>query len=311
MVDALQTPVIFLIFNRPDDTARVFEAIRQARPTILLVAADGARPDRPGEAEQCAATRAIIDQVDWPCQVLTNFADSNMGMKQRVSSALNWAFGQVEEAIILEDDCLPHPTFFRFCEEMLAYYRHDTRVMTISGDNTPAGFKQWRSPETSYHFSIYPRIWGWATWRRAWKLFDVDMTLWPQVDQGHWLQDILRDNRAIKDWQPRLQLNHERGRAWACQWVFTSWLQHGLTVVPKVNLISNIGFDLGASHTNDLHNLRNAAAVEAMTFPLVHPPFMVPDRLADRFTQENVYDFNLRTRIQRRLRLLMKMLRLS
>jgi hypothetical protein len=160
----VNTPIAFFIFNRPDTTARVFEAIRQAQPSKLLVVADGPRSTRPGEAEKCAATRAIIDQVDWECEVLTNYSDVNLGCRHRVSSGLDWVFEQVEEAIILEDDCLPHPTFFRFCEELLEWYRHDHRIVAISGDNFQNGHQ---SGEFSYYFSRYVHIWGWATWRRG------------------------------------------------------------------------------------------------------------------------------------------------
>jgi hypothetical protein len=152
----LKTPVAFLVFNRPESTIKVFEEIRRARPPRLLVAADGTRADRPGEAEKCAAVRAIIDTVDWPCEVLKNYSDVNLGCKVRVSSGLDWVFEQVEEAIILEDDCLPHPTFFRFCEELLERYRYDERVGIISGDNFLFGV---RRTQDSYYFSRYAHIW--------------------------------------------------------------------------------------------------------------------------------------------------------
>ena len=131
----METPVVFVIFSRPETTARVFEAIRQAQPAMLLVIADGPRPDRPEDVERCAATRAIIEQVDWDCEVLKNYADENMGCGKRPASGFTWAFEQVEQAIILEDDCLPHPSFFTYCETLLDYYRHDTRIMHINGNN--------------------------------------------------------------------------------------------------------------------------------------------------------------------------------
>ena len=147
----LNTPVVLIIFNRPDTTAKVFEAIRQAKPSQLLVIADGPRPEKPGEAEKCAATRAIIDRIDWDCEVLKNYSEINLGCQQRVSSGLDWVFQTVETAIILEDDCLPHPTFFRFCAELLAKYRDEPRVMAISGDNFQCG--QNSETDKSYYFS--------------------------------------------------------------------------------------------------------------------------------------------------------------
>ena len=178
----LTTPVAFLIFNRPDTTARVFEAIRQAKPPKLLVVADGPRPDRPDDVEKCKAARAIIDRVDWACEVLTNYSDLNLGCGKRPATGITWVFEQVEEAIIFEDDCLPHPSFFRFCEELLNYYRHDERIMVISGNNFQFGRNR---TDDSYYFSRYNHIWGWASWRRAWEYFDYDLKLWPKIGRAH------------------------------------------------------------------------------------------------------------------------------
>jgi hypothetical protein len=180
----IKTPVAFLVFNCPDTTIRVFEEIRCARPPKLLVVADGPRADRPGEADKCQAVRAVIETVDWPCEVLKNYSDVNLGCKIRVSSGLDWVFEQVEEAIILEGDCLPHPTFFRFCEELLETYRDDERIGMISGDNFQFGRKR---GDASYYFSRYNHIWGWASWRRAWQHYDRNMAIWPKFRDDHWL----------------------------------------------------------------------------------------------------------------------------
>jgi hypothetical protein len=287
----LKTPIAFIIFRRADNTERVFEAIRQAKPPKLLVVADGPRADRPGEAEKCAATRAIIDSVDWECEVIKNYSDVNMGMKQREVSGFNWIFGLVEEAIILEDDCLPHMTFFRFCEELLEYYRHDTRIMTISGDNSPLGY---RRTEDSYYFSHFSRTWGWATWRRAWEYYDVEMKKWPQVRDNNWLKDVLQDDKAVKRWTYLLQSTYEgydkKWDTWDYQWTLASWMQNGLTIIPNVNLITNLGFGAEGTLTKDAGNPRDNLPVQSLTFPLKHPPFMIRDTQADAFTQRNVYD---------------------
>ena len=171
----LETPVSFFIFNRPETTLRVFEEIRKARPPRLLVVADGPRPDHVEDIQNCAQARALLERVDWPCELLLNYSDQNLGCKQRVSRGLDWVFQNAEQAIILEDDCLPHPTFFRFCDELLKYYRSDERIMHISGDNFQWGRK---SGESSYYFSLYPHVWGWATWASRWKKYDVDMRAW-------------------------------------------------------------------------------------------------------------------------------------
>jgi hypothetical protein len=303
---SLNTPVALIIFNRPDNTAQVFEAIRQAQPPLLLVAADGPRSNHPGEAAQCAATRAIIEQVDWDCKVLTDYSDTNMGMKRRESSAFDWIFATVEEAIILEDDCLPHPSFFRYCEELLNYYRHDSRIMTISGDNTPLGFKNKRNPHDSYYFSIYPRTWGWATWRRAWQHYDINMTLWPQIRDEQWLKDILQEENAIRCWKQTFQSCYDGFETWDFQWILSSWLQGGLTIIPHHNLMTNLGFGAAATNTLDVQSPRSHVPTQAMTFPLQHPAWVVPDRLADAFTQDNVYDYSRLAGIRRRVHSLLK-----
>lgn len=183
----LQTPVVFFIFDRPDTTARVFAEIARGKPPKLLLVADGPRPDHPGEAEKCAAARAVVEQVDWPCEALTDYAETNLGCRRRVSSGLDWVFATVEEAIILEDNCLPHPTFFRFCEELLERYRDDERVMRISGGNHKFGRK---IGTDSYYFTRYAHVWGWASWRRAWRYYDVNMKSWMSATDKRAFLDV-------------------------------------------------------------------------------------------------------------------------
>ena len=300
----MKTPIAFFIFRRPDTTEKVFEVIRQAKPSKLLVVADGPRPDRPGEAEKCAAARAIIERVDWECEVLKNYSDINLGAKQRGASAINWVFEQVEEAIILEDDCIPHPTFFRFCEELLDYYRDDQRIMGICGDNSPMGGQ--RQTEHSYYFSRLPLIWGWATWKRAWQYYDVSIKLWPMVKEGNWLKHILRSERATKAWSDIFDSIYEdKVDAWDYQWAFACWLQSGLNVVSNVNLISNCGFNAEATHTINPDSFRANAPVEAMDFPMQHPPFMICDTQIEELVWKQDYP-DLSSRIQRKIRKILR-----
>ncbi|MCX5679732.1 MAG: glycosyltransferase family 2 protein, partial [Candidatus Omnitrophica bacterium] len=180
----LETPVVLTIFNRPDKTELVFNAISKARPRQLFVIADGPRPDAPGENERCLDARAIIERVDWDCCLRKNYSDVNMGCKRRVSSGLDWVFSSVEEAILLEDDTLPSHSFLFFCQELLEKYRYDNRINYISGTNYQLGKSR---TDYSYFFSRYASFWGWATWRRAWRHYDVDMKSWPQVKKDHLL----------------------------------------------------------------------------------------------------------------------------
>ena len=282
---SLKAPVCLIIFNRPDTTQKVFEAIRQVKPPKLLVIADGARPERPEEAEKCTTAREIINQVDWDCEVLTNYSDINLGCRKRVSSGLNWVFEQVEEAIILEDDCLPHPTFFRFCEELLERYRHDNGIMAISGDNFQWGRKR---TNYSYYFSRYNHIWGWATWRRAWQVYDLEMKRWPEIRDSNWLNDILQDSKAVNYWSKIFQGVYEGFNTWDYPWTFACWIHNGLTILPNVNLVSNIGFGAEATHTKSVTKFANMPT-EEMSFPLQHPPFIIRDTQSDEITETTIF----------------------
>jgi hypothetical protein len=283
---SLSTPVVLIIFNRPDTTEKVFQAIRQAQPQKLLIIADGPRIDRPDEAQKCALSRAVIDQVDWECEVLTNYSDINLGCKYRVSTGIDWVFSEVEEAIILEDDCLPAASFFQFCQNLLEKYRDDERIMMISGDNFQPEDKQF---EDSYYFSKYVHIWGWATWRRAWQHYDVEMSSWKEFQDKGLLKDTCNDPIEAEYW---LKIFNDVANncidTWDQQWVYTCWQQSGMSITPSVNLISNIGFRDDATHTlwksprsemktGDIQNIR-------------HPTFILKNHDADTYTFENVFE---------------------
>ncbi|MEH2419901.1 MAG: glycosyltransferase family 2 protein [Nostoc sp.] len=285
----METPVTFIIFKRPLTTEKVFDAIRKAKPTKLFVIADGPRTDHEGEAEKCEATRAIIERVDWDCEVIKNYSDINLGCAKRVSSGLDWVFNNVEETIILEDDCIPHPTFFRFSEELLKKYRNDTRIATISAQNLQFGRKR---TNYSYYFSRYNHCWGWASWRRAWKHYDLTIKLWKEVEAENLLHDILIDPKAVNYWQRIFKsvYNNPTGITWDYQWTFACWIQGSLSIIPNVNLISNVGVGVDATHftSNQEFSFINMS-MQAIQFPLKHPPFIVRNIEADNFTQKTVY----------------------
>ncbi|BCM88223.1 hypothetical protein IAD21_00050 [Abditibacteriota bacterium] len=287
----LKTPVVLAVFARPDTTAQVMETIRQAQPPKLLIIADGPRPERDGEDESCARTRAIAESVDWECELLTNYSDVNLGLKMRLQSGLKWVFEQVEEAIILEDDCVPHPSFFRFCEEMLERYRDTPQVMTISGGNFQFGEK---TTESSYGFSRYPLIWGWATWRRAWQFYEPDMQSWPALRSASWLEGIV-DRQAANYWSYIFQKAYEGLNTWDYALTFSCWKQEMLNVHPAQNLVSNIGFRSDATHPdNGIGYQYSHMLTEAMQFPLQHPDKITRDEMADEFTEEVLFSGNLK-----------------
>jgi hypothetical protein len=284
----LETPVALIIFNRPDTTERVFAEIARAKPRRLLVIADGPRRERPGESERCAAARAVVQRVDWDCDVETDFSDVNLGCGRRVATGIGWVFEQVDEAIILEDDCIPHPTFFRFCAELLTRYRHDERVMHIGG----GGFQLGRSNDAlSYFFSRHYPSWGWASWRRAWQHFDIGLTLWPALRDKGWLREIVGDDRLIEHWHRMLDLAHaglDNVNAWDFQWTFACWVQNGLAVLPHATLVSNVGFRSDATHTRQPSDRIGHLPTAAMPFPLKHPQYMLRDADADRVFADHV-----------------------
>lgn len=280
----LKTPVAFLIFNRPETTEKVFAEIARVKPRKLLVVADGARSEKAGEAERCASARAVIERIDWDCEVFKNYSDVNLGCKRRVSSGLDWVFETVEESIVLEDDCLPSPSFFPFCEELLGRYRDDDRVMQICGSNF---LKGWKRNEYSYYFSNYGPIWGWASWRRAWKFYDVEMKFWPEFREKKLFEDFCLN---LEEAQQRLKIYDKicSGEidTWDYQWGFAKLANSGLSIIPNENLITNIGFGADATHTSAYDKFAGLEG-RVLEFPLRHPEFVLRDRPSDlRYVNE-------------------------
>jgi hypothetical protein len=241
------TPVLFLIFNRPDKTRKVFNKIRQVKPRQLFIAADGPRISIPGEAEKCQQTRKIIEEIDWDCELFTLFREQNLGCKKSVSSAINWFFDNVDEGVILEDDCVPDTSFFYFCKEMLNFHRHNEVVMHIGGSNFKFGRK---FTNETYYLSRYSYIWGWATWRRAWVKYDINMKCYPKFKSQQKIKKIVRNKKIQKIWLDIFERVYDNKiDTWDYQWQFCIWNNDSYTILPNVNLISNIGFDGEGTHT--------------------------------------------------------------
>lgn len=280
--DQFETPILFLIFNRPDTTQLVFNEIKKLHPKYLFVAADGPRKDKPDDHNNCMLTREIIQQVNWDCHIFTLFRDQNLGCKTAVSSAIDWFFSQVDEGIILEDDCLPDPSFFQFCQDLLRKYRNDSRIMMIGGTNFQ--FNKNKS-YNSYYFSRYFHIWGWASWKRAWKFYDVEMSFWPEIRKNGLLYDILQDKRIIKYWESIFnKVYNGYINTWDYQWVFSCWIQGGLSIIPNQNLISNIGFGQSGTHTTG-DNIFSKMSHFSINFPLKHPNYVIRNTIADDYTE--------------------------
>jgi hypothetical protein len=292
---SMDTPLLLIAWRRPHTLRLVIDAIRPVAPTRLYVACDGPNPDRPGEAEKVAAARAVIEhEIDWPCQIERLYSDVNQGCRLGVSRAITWFFEQVEEGIILEDDCVPHPDFFPYCSTLLERYRHDTRVWCISGSNFQNG--QLRG-DGSYYFSRYSHCWGWATWRRCWQNYDADLSSWPALRDSGLLQTIFEDPLERTYWNTIWQRLLDEGvpDSWAYRWTFTCLSNSGLTSLPIYNLVSNVGFDVDATHTPYAHAepgslarfvVNNTTVLPGLDGPVIHPRFVLRDVVADRFEFE-------------------------
>ena len=297
----MDVAVLFLVFNRPEPTRRVFEAIRASRPSRLYIAADGPRTDRAGEAERCAEVRAIATNIDWPCKVETLFRDENLGCKHGVAQGIDWFFVHEPEGIILEDDVLPHSTFFLYCKTLLEHYRDDPSIAMISGCNLVGDC---HDSAASYFFSRYLHVWGWASWRRAWSAYDVDMGGWPSPAASAQLAKVLGGRSAAISYWREVFDRMARGEidTWDYQWVFASWMRDMLAIIPAETLIENIGFGDGATHTTgDLPAIARARAV-AMAFPLQHAPVAETgsvDAIIERVAMDITPTTNLRATLRR------------
>ena len=297
-MNQLNSPVVMIVFNRPEPTRRVFAAIAKARPSRLLIIADGPRPDRQEEAERCAQVRQIVSRVDWPCKVDTNFAAENMGCRKRVISGLNWVFSLVEEAMILEDDCLPDPSFFPYCAELLERYREDPQIGLIAGFNYEGSFRH----SHSYYFSPLVPIWGWATWRRCWQQYDEHMKGWPEAKRSGLLKRLFPNGRVVAYWNYVFDRMHggTGPNTWDYQWTYTSWSRHWLNILPATNLVQNIGFGEDATHTTNLDPIATIRA-DKMAFPLSHPPAIKPWQSRTMALQKRVFVHSTFQRIKRKI----------
>jgi hypothetical protein len=303
----LKTPVALILYNRPHLTEAVFSAIAKAQPSQLFLVADG--PKCPSDLERCHQARSVVKRVDWPCAIKTNFSEQNLGCRERIVSGLNWVFSEVDQAIVLEDDCVPHSCFFRFCETLLDKYRHDDRVMEIGGGNYQFGKV---TDTNSYYFSKYAHTNGWATWRRAWRHFDESISAWPHLkESGEW--KLLCDDAKERQYWTSIYdaiFEGELKTSWDYQWQLARWRHGGLAAVPRLNLVSNIGFGSGATHTR----WKWSSIADLPTYDLGqirHPESITTNQQADRCMFEKVFLGNRLRRTLRKARMLWRSLQLT
>lgn len=290
---SFNTPILFLIFNRPEVTQSVFDEIKKQKPKYLYVAADGARPAVIEDIENCKVTRDLVmEGVDWECEIKTLFREENVGCGIAVSEAITWFFENVEQGIILEDDCLPHPSFFSYCETLLERYKENDQVYAIGGSNLQNGN---RVGDASYFFSNYAYVWGWASWRRAWNSYDFSLKQLEAFKEKQLIKTV--DKRTVfkNYWISIFEKTASKEiDTWDYQWTFTVWNNGGLTIVPNVNLISNIGFGEEATHTTGSSPL-SKMAVKDIGF-VVHLSDIQVDKKADRYVSDTAYNIIKKTK---------------
>jgi len=272
----MNTPVLFLIYNRPEYTNKVFEAIRKAKPRKLFIHADGPKKGNVDDIKLCIETRNILNQIDWKCEVKTLFRDENLGCKLGMSGGISWFFEEIEEGIILEDDCLPTQSFFRYCEILLNKYREKKEIMMISGSN-PSVFVD---IDTDYFFSHFYHIWGWATWRRSWKKFDIEISTWPKFRDSDFLEKKFPTNVTNRIFLKQMfdQIYSKPASVWGVQWTYACLTNNGFAILPAQNMISNIGF-VGTHKMNDKQLALETKEIEVDT--LRHPNKVEADSIID------------------------------
>ena len=275
------TPILFIVFNRPSTTKQVFDRIRLIKPKYLYVAADGPRVNNSSDIQNCNQVKSIINEIDWDCELKTLYRDENLGCGKGVSQAISWFFNQVEYGIILEDDCLPDISFFQFAQEMLIKYENNQHIMIVAGTNPIAD----KFPmKTSYTFGYTAGIWGWASWKRAWNYYNYTIPEWsnPEVQAQfiNFTNNPIWENQFIDGLN---KVNKGLLDTWDYQWLFYRMVNNGMGIIPKTNLISNIGFGSLATHTfEENHEMANKST-NSLTFPLIHPNYIIPNNNYDSF----------------------------
>ncbi len=279
------TPILFLVFNRIETTQVVFERIKSVKPKYLYIASDGARKFVEGEDLLVENVRKfVLENIDWDCEIKTLFRNNNLGCGVAVSSAIDWFFENEEMGIIIEDDCLVSKSFFEYSEQLLNKYRFCPEVVSICSSNS-VGFK---STLSSYTFSRYSLIWGWATWRRAWLNYDLDIKLWPSLKANNWLEKLNTSKSFYNYWTHVFDTCYNKEvNTWDFQWNFASFLHGGISIIPNVNMVRNIG--IGINETHKVDKYFSNFIDNDIIFPLKHPSSFEINSDIDSLLDSNVF----------------------
>jgi hypothetical protein len=300
----METPILFLVFNRPSLTQRVFDEIKKAKPKKLYVAIDGPRKGNQFDLENIEEVIKIVSEIKWDCDFKILKRENNLGCGVAISKSINWFFSNVEEGIILEDDCVPSQDFFFFCESMLEKYRNDSRIMAINGSN-PLGHIQ---VDSTYFYSKYNFVWGWATWKRAWDFYEFDLTVESNFQRRkNLLKSFKYDLVSVRSWYKHLDLvKNGKINTWDYQWMYTCWKKNGFTITPKSNLVCNIGNELDPTHgvvDASYLNLKQIELIKPIHSPKRFRRNLSIDKKIARYRFGNYFFYFLREKLLKTIRL--------
>lgn len=296
----MKTPIVIVIFNRPYHTQRVLESLRPIKPETIFVVSDGPRDSIIQDQNNCAEARRLFEKIDWKCDLIKKYSDVNLGCFKNVSLGLDWAFSQTEEAIILEDDCIADPSFFQYCEVLLEKYKQEPKIGVISGNNFQNGHLR---GDSSYYYSIFNHLWGWATWKRAWELFDPLMNDWISGKDHVWFKKLWSHYPKGENYWRKCfdQVSQNKIDSWGYRWTYSCWKNNLLTTIPQTNLVTNIGFGPQSTHTKNKYDISANLRTKSIKLPLEHPLLIEKNKEADIYTQKTIFSSSLFQRVSQRL----------
>lgn len=271
-------PILILVYNRPDTFKKLIYCLKKIQPKKIYIRGDG--PVNADDVIKINAVKKTILRINWNCKILTNFNKINIGCRGSVSSGIDWFFSTEKMGVILEDDCLPNTSFFKFCEILLKRFRYNKKIYTISGSN----FQNKITTDNDYYFTKYPHCWGWATWARAWKSYDQNLSFWTKWKKTDKWKKYIKLTIEKKYWEKIFNnVLKKKIDSWAYVWTASVWYKNGVAIVPKTSLINNIGFDDRATHTQNSQT-KSISNLKNLKFPLKHPKRIKIDIRADNYT---------------------------
>ena len=292
----INTPIVLICFNRPNETAKIFNKIKLIKPKKLFLIMDGPRIGEQEDIINCLLVKNIVTNISWNCIVYKNFSKKNLGLKKRIVSGLNWVFSKTKSAIILEDDCLPNRDFFTFCQKLLIYYEKNNTVRFITGNNFQ---KSKHNKKTSYYFSKYSHIWGWATWKNTWELYCDDNRVWKKYLNSKEFCKTCPNYLERRYWKSMFnKVKSGKLKSWSIYLLFSIWKNSGLTATPSVNLVKNLGFNERGTNTK-ISTIKYNTKNLTLSKKLIHPKKIFQNSLVDNYVFENIYNENFKKKIIR------------